>query len=224
MLTSETGGLDNFTVDLAKQPDANVTINASVNNTSIATISPSSITFSDATDNYSKKQTFVVTGVDDNIDNVGDNESFTVNFSITSTVVAYSSLSLSSKSISGTNIDNDTAGILVDNNTTKNVSEFGNSTYIYVKLSTIPTQTVNIGISSDNVTQGTVSPSNLAIVPSNWNKNNTVTVTGVDDDVSDGTVIFNILFDNASSSDPKYNNLEPNKNSIPIKNIDDGND
>ena len=38
------------------------------------------------------KTTFVVTGVDDNIDNVGDNESFTVNFSITSTVTAYSSL------------------------------------------------------------------------------------------------------------------------------------
>ena len=165
-----------------------------------------------------------MTGVDDNIDNVGDNESFTVNFSITSTVAAYSSLSLSSKSISGTNMDNDTAEILIDNNSTKNVSEFGNSTYIYVKLSTIPTQTVNIGISSDNETQGTVSPSNLAIIPSNWNKNNTVTVTGVDDDVSDGAVIFNILFDNASSSDPKYNNLAPNQNSIPVKNIDDGND
>ena len=224
LLTSEAGGTDNFTVDLAKQPDANVTVNASVSNTSIATISPSSITFSDASDNYSTKQTFVVTGVDDNIDNVGDNESFTVNFSITSTVTAYSSLSLSSKSISGTNMDNDTAEILIDNNSTKNVSEFGNSTYIYVKLSTIPTQTVNIGISSDNETQGTVYPSNLSIIPSNWNKDNTVTVTGVDDDISDGTVIFNILFDNASSSDPKYNNLAPNQNSIPVKNIDDGND
>ena len=53
LLTSEAGGTDNFTVDLAKQPDANVTVNASVSNTSIATISPSSITFSDASDNYS---------------------------------------------------------------------------------------------------------------------------------------------------------------------------
>ena len=93
-----------------------------------------------------------------------------------------------------------------------------------MKLSNIPTQKVNIGISSDNEKQGTVYPSNLSIIPSNWDKDNTVTVTGVDDDISDGTVIFNILFDNASSSDPKYNNLAPNQNSIPVKNIDDGND
>ena len=79
-------------------------------------------------------------------------------------------------------------------------------------------------ISSDNTTQGTVSPAALVITPSNWNNPNTVTVTGVDDDISDGTVIFNVKFTNSISTDTKYDNVTPNKQSVPMKNIDDGHD
>ena len=38
-----------------------------------------------------------------------------------------------------------------------------------MEIITIPTQTVNIGISSDNETKGTYTR-NLSIIPSNWNK------------------------------------------------------
>ena len=41
---------------------------------------------------------------------------------------------------------------------------------------------------------------------------------------SDGTVTFNINFANSTSDDSKYNNLTPNKTSVQMKNIDDGND
>ena len=128
------------------------------------------------------------------------------------------------KTITGTNTDNDTAAILIDNSSTKNVSEFLNSAYITVTLATIPTSNVILPISSDNTTQGTVSPAALVITPSNWNSPNTVTVTGVDDDINDGTVIFNVKFANSISTDTKYDNVTPNKQSVPMKNIDDGND
>ena len=113
---------------------------------------------------------------------------------------------------------------MIDNSTTKNVSEFLNSAYILVTLATIPSSNVILPVSSDNTTQGTVSPAALVITPSNWNTPNTVTVTGVDDDINDGTSFFNIKFANSISTDSKYDNVTPDKPSVPMKNIDDGND
>ena len=222
LTTSEAGGAESFTVVLDTGPESDVTIIPISSNKSWATVAPSNLTFSSS--NWDSAQTFTVTGVDDNVDNVGDNETYKITFSITSLVNAYSSLSLDGKTITGTNTDNDTAAILIDNSSTKNVSEFLNSAYITVTLATIPTSNVILPISSDNTTQGTVSPAALVITPSNWNSPNTVTVTGVDDDISDGTVIFNVKFANSISTDTKYDNVTPNKQSVPMKNIDDGND
>jgi len=188
-------------------------------NTSRATISPSSATFTSS--NWGTAQAFTVTGVDDNVDNVGDNETYNITFSITSSVIAYSSLSLDNKSITGTNTDNDTAAILIDTSSLQTVSEFLNSSFITVTLATIPTANVILPVSSGNTTEGTVSPSALVITPANWNTPTTVTVTGVDDSDNITQESFNIIFDNATSSDANYNNLAPNKTSVPATNIDD---
>ena len=224
LTTSEAGDNDSFTVVLDTGLDniTKVTVIPTSSNTSRATVSPSNFTFDNSTWNVA--QTFTVTGVDDFIDNIGDNETYSISFSITSSAHVWNTLSLDNKTITGTNNDNDTATVLIDNSLTKNVSEFENVQYIYVKLSTIPTSTVYLGISSDDTTEGTVSPDNLSISPSNWNSNNTVTVSGINDNESDGTVTFNINFANSTSDDSKYNNLTPNKTSVQMKNIDDGND
>ena len=44
------------------------------------------------------------------------------------------------------------------------------------------------------------------------------------DDINDGTSFFNIKFANSISTDSKYDNVTPDKQSVPMKNIDDGND
>jgi len=217
--TTEAGGTDNFTVVLDTGPKSDVIVIPTSSNTSRATISPSSATFTST--NWRTAQAFTVTGVDDNVDNVGDNESYSISFSITSSVISYNSLSLDNKSINGINIDNDTAAILIDNSSFQTVSEFLNSSYITVTLSTIPTSFVIIPVRSSNVAEGTVSPSALAITPDNWNIPTTVTITGADDNDTNVKENFEILFDNASSSDPNYNNLQPNKTSVPAINIDD---
>ena len=219
LTTTEAGGTDNFTVELDTGPESDVIVIPTSSNTSRATISPSSATFTSS--NWGTAQAFTVTGVDDNVDNVGDNETYNITFSITSSVIAYSSLSLDNKSITGTNTDNDTAAILIDTSSLQTVSEFLNSSFITVTLATIPTANVILPVSSGNTTEGTVSPSALVITPANWNTPTTVTVTGVDDSDTNTQESFNIIFDSATSSDANYNNLAPNKTSVPATNIDD---
>ena len=61
---SETGTTDTFTVVLDAQPDSNVVIDVSSDDTDEATVSPSSLTFT--TGNWNSAQTVTVTGVADN--------------------------------------------------------------------------------------------------------------------------------------------------------------
>ena len=49
-----------------------------------------------------------------------------------------------------------------------------------------PTADVSVGISSSDVTEGTVAPSSVTFTGGNWNVAQTITVTGVDDAIADG--------------------------------------
>lgn len=59
--TTEEGGTDSFTIRLASEPSADVTIAISSSDTAAGTVSPSSVTFTPA--NWDMAQTVVVTGV-----------------------------------------------------------------------------------------------------------------------------------------------------------------
>ena len=63
LLTSKAGDATSFTVVLATQPTANVTLALSSSNTSEGTVSPSSLTFTSS--NWNEPQTVTVTGVND---------------------------------------------------------------------------------------------------------------------------------------------------------------
>ena len=64
LVTSKAGDSTQFTVVLATQPSANVTLNLSSSNTSEGTVAPASLTFTPA--NWNVPQTVIVTGVNDN--------------------------------------------------------------------------------------------------------------------------------------------------------------
>jgi hypothetical protein len=51
---------------------------------------------------------------------------------------------------------------------------------------------VRIALSSSDLTEGTVSPANITFIESNYNVPQTVTVTGVDDQVVDGNIAYTI--------------------------------
>ena len=45
---------------------------------------------------------------------------------------------------------------------------------------------VTVNVASNNTAEGTVSPATLTFTPNNWQTNQAVTVTGVDDNTADG--------------------------------------
>ncbi|MCZ8155473.1 MAG: hypothetical protein O9264_05095 [Leptospira sp.] len=89
-----------------------------------------------------------------------------------------------------------------------------NATYRVV-LRTAPTANVSIAMSetADSVNannrEATMSPTSLTFTTANWNVEQVVTVSSVDDLEIDGTKTFIIQTQNTSSSDATYNGLNP---------------
>ncbi|MCU0543976.1 MAG: DUF4347 domain-containing protein [Oscillatoriaceae cyanobacterium Prado104] len=104
--------------------------------------------------------------------------------------------------------NDDTAGVTVSPKSLS-TTETGGKAEFTVKLNTKPTANVIIGLSSDNTAEGTVSPNSLTFTPDNWNAPQTVTVTGVDDLLADGSKTYNIITSPGVSTDLNYNNLNP---------------
>src|SRR5207245_6026808 len=62
-----------------------------------------------------------------------------------------------------------------------------------IALTSQPTASVTIGLSSSDMTEGTAAPDSVSFTSANWNTAQTVTVTGVDDFVADGPVGYTIV-------------------------------
>jgi hypothetical protein len=95
------------------------------------------------------------------------------------------------------NIDNDGAGIIVSN-ISGNTTEAGGTATFTVVLASAPSSSVSIGLTSSDTTEGTISAASLSFTTSNWATPQTVTVTGVNDNLDDGNVAFSITTANAS--------------------------
>ena len=74
-----------------------------------------------------------------------------------------------------------------------------------VVLKSQPTATVTIAVTSDDPGAATVSPATLIFAPTNWDTAQTVTVTGVDDDVDQTGNRSVTVSHSATSTDAKYN-------------------
>jgi len=109
--------------------------------------------------------------------------------------------------------ETETAGFTVSS-ISGNTTEAGGTATFTVKLSIQPTANVTIGVSSSDTTEGTVSPSLLTFTSANWNENQTVTVTGVNDSLDDGNQSYTVVLAAASSSDSGYSGLNPNDVSV----------
>lgn len=203
--TTEAGGTATFSVVLTSQPTATVTISLASSNTGEGTVSPVSLIFTSA--NWNTARTVTVTGVDDFVDEVTDPMPYTI---ITGACVSgdpfYSGFGVND--VSCANLDNDTAGVTVSA-ISGHTTEAGGTATFTVRLNSQPTATVSIPVSSDDATEGTVSPVTLIFDAGNWNTNQTVTVTGVNDDVDDGDITYNAVLSAASSTDTRYGGLNP---------------
>jgi hypothetical protein len=215
--TTEAGDNATFTVVLDNQPTSDVSIAVSISDTTEATISPSSLTFSNS--NYSTAQTVTAYGVDDYYDD--DNVSYTITIDPSSSITSYNTMT--SSTLTGYTIDNDTAAISVGAKS-GNTSEFVTTATINVTLSTIPTANVSIVVTDNDSSEVSVSPTTLTITSSTWNTTNQVTLTGQDDNLSDGNITYRVSFATATSTDTKYNGMASSPAYIDVVNVDDGND
>ena len=88
------------------------------------------------------------------------------------------------------------------------VNENGGTATYTVKLATAPTADVTVTLSSGDTDAATVEPASLTFTTTNWGAEQTVTVTGVDDDVvNTGGKRETTITHSASSSDTDYNTL-----------------
>jgi len=173
-----------------------------------ATLSPASLTFTAG--DWDVKQSVTVTGKDDFEDD-GDIVFDVVVEGATSADAKYSGLVATPSKVSVVNIDDDTAGIVVSA-AAGSVSEGSEATTSFtVVLTSKPTADVSIAYGSSDYTEGkpTDGSSSVVFTPDNWNVLQTVLVQSVNDHVDDGDVSFTITADTSTSSDPKYNGLNP---------------
>lgn len=78
---------------------------------------------------------------------------------------------------------------------------------------------VIVPLSSSDVSEGTVSPSQLVFTSEDWQSAHAVTVVGVDDDVVDGHASYDVIFGAVQSADKNYAGLQAA--AIPVVNLDD---
>ena len=187
-------------------PSGNVVVSVVSNNTTEGSVSTSSLTFTPS--NWNTAQTVTVTGVDDNV--VDGNILYTVGVSIDSTHSDALYAGVSSQNVSLTNIDNDSAGVVISPTTTLYTSDDGGTAQFSVKLNSQPTDNVTITLTNTDVYEGTLSgdtlsaDSKLVFTPDTWNTPQTVTITGKHDYAA-ANVGYSVTFA-VASGDTIYNN------------------
>ncbi len=87
------------------------------------------------------------------------------------------------------------------------VTEAGTQSTFTVRLRLAPSANVTVALSIGDTTEGSVSPSTLTFTTQNYGTAQTVTVTGVDDNIEDGSQDFFVVLNPASSGDSTYNGL-----------------
>ena len=87
------------------------------------------------------------------------------------------------------------------------VTEAGSTSTFTVKLVKAPSANVTVNVSSGDTSEGSVSPNTLTFTTMNYSTTQTVTVTGVNDSIYDGTQSWNVVLD-PSSTDTGYNGLD----------------
>jgi hypothetical protein len=201
--TSEAGGKDSFEVVLDSPPGADVIIPLESSAPGEASVSPAQLVFGPST--WDRPQKVEVTGVDD------QQRDGTRRF----TVVVKPAMSkdtrwngIDGEDVEGENFDDEASFRFVAARPLV-TSESGVSITFTAVLNRRPTADVTLPLSSSDAGEGTVRPAQLTFTAANWNVPQVVTVTGVDDEETDGSQKYSVVAGKAASADPDYDGLDP---------------
>ncbi|PMP83360.1 MAG: sodium:calcium exchanger, partial [Chloroflexus aggregans] len=204
-LTLTEGTAGSYTLELGTQPTANVTITIDGQGIVLVNGSPvATLTFTPASWNIPQ---FVVVYVPD--DNIAEaTQTVVLSHVVSSTDPFYNGLLAPDVEVIIS--DNDSPGFFVTTPPTPlTVSENGDSITLQMRLTSQPTAPVQLNITVDDPTEGSVTPSSIVFDNTNWNINAVVLISGVDDTLEDGHQPFTVQFAPAISADPFYNGLAP---------------
>jgi len=201
--TNETGGTVTFTVSLATEPSAKVTVPLVVSRPTEAKLDVVSLVFDKTT--FGVPQTVTVTGLDDAAAD-GD-QPFTVTLG-PATGAGSGYEGVTAPPIQLRNEDDDTAGFFVGN-VQGMATEAGGAATFTLRLRTKPTADVVVPVVSSDPGEGTADVTTLTFTPADWQTAQTITVTGVDDAYDDGNVTYPITLGKATSADPSYQDSDP---------------
>jgi hypothetical protein len=203
LVTSESGTTQTFQIKLGSPPTANVTIPLSSDTPTEGSVSPSSLVFTVA--NWDQAQTVTLKGVDDQLSD-GTRPYTILTGAATSPDGRYNAID--ANDVAAENLDDD-PGIDLLGATALVTTEWGGARTLQLKLNHPPSAPVYVPLASTDATEGVVSPSELVFTATDWNQPKTVTVTGVDDAVTDGPQVYSIAIGPLTSADPVYAGLDP---------------
>ncbi len=194
-LTVGEGDTGSYTLALATRPRNDVTIMVTSDNTAAATVSSTPLMFT--TSNWSQARTVRVVAVEDAN---GINETVLLTHMATSMDSTYNGSAVTT-TLPVTVADNDVAGVTVAP-TNPTIDEGGTGSYMVV-LNTRPTDEVRVTVSNGNTAGATASPATLTFTTDNWNRGQTVTLTGVEDGDTNNASVR--LSHTSASADSAYN-------------------
>ncbi|MGC4064036.1 MAG: hypothetical protein QM784_05235 [Polyangiaceae bacterium] len=209
----EAAGSSSFTVRLATKPTANVTI--ALTNSAIADAKLDVDELEFTPDDYGLAKTVTISGIDDQVDD-GDTPFVVITAPATSTDTNYSGMN--ADNVEGTVVDDDRSAVLIGGGVGLSTSETGTTANFTVVLTSRPKATVTIPLSVSDDTEGAITRSSLIFTESNWDVPQSISVLGLDDTAADGTVAYRVILGRAESSDPGYNELDPED--VSLLNVD----
>ena len=188
-------------VNLNTKPSKTVTVSAVSATPTAATVSPATLTFTE--DNYNKQQTFTVTGVHDN--KIAGDKMSEITIKTDDTAPEYKGMSAK---VTALVKEIDKASIILDGCPTS--LKEGAAGKCQARLSAEPSKDVKLAITSSNTKEMTVSPATMTFTNQNWNKNQAITLTGVKDQLIDGSKNVSLKA-NATSNDTNFSGKAASK-------------
>lgn len=184
---------------LSTKPRSHVVLNIRSNQPRRLHISSDKLIFTST--NWNIDQTVTFTAIDDNIDN--DDANITITIAVTSSDSRYNGTL--DDSFYFRVIDNDNAGIIYDSSSI--ILSEGQSIIRSFKLQSQPTSNVILNISSnDTNSRLSISKSSLLFTESNWNIEQSVVFTAIDNNIKDDDADVLVTI-KSSSTDLSYHNL-----------------
>ena len=212
-IVSETGTTtDTFNIVLNKAPTDDVVFEITSSDTTEAIVT-GTVTFTAG--NWSTAQTVTITSVDDSL--IDGTQTSTITISVSSSLDGQYA-ALASQTVSVDTLDDDVAGFTLADTGGKTVSETGTTDTFTIVLNKAPTDDVVFEITSSDTTEAIVTGT-VTFTNANWSSVQTVTITGVDDALIDGTQTSTITINVKNTSDGAFTALA--SQTINVDTLDD---